>query len=392
MNDYQISSGGTGETTIESGQSTVEVESRIYRENIPNWWTSHIESGGRSNMELEATGEFSKGPFSVNPSTSRTKTVHTEMMESFRSSLTNLEGSLPLDNLEIEDTSVQWGDVTSTRTEVIMTITVQNNMRVAPAPTADVSGTSTMGDTQLLNWESTQDSYRIAPGQSEEITINAYIDHNKIDDWFASHISNDETTDYVNKIYLSINDLGGNSPIVECTGTLKTDALVDNTRGITGRDCQTNPPDRSDLREAFNIGSGSDKTDDEVDHAEDEAEESINKAKEAVTGEGEDSGDSQDDKEETPNQDPRASATASPSSGEAPLTVTFDGTGSSDEDGVIERYFWRIEGATPGGEGPTIERTFRTQGEYDATLIVIDDSGARDRSTVTIDVERRSLR
>ncbi len=378
MNDYQISSGGTGETTIESGQSTVEVESRISRENIPNWWTSHIESGGRSNMELEATGEFSKGPFSVNPSTSRTKTVHTEMMESFRSSLTNLEGSLPLDNLEIEDTSVQWGDVTSTRTEVIMTITVQNNMEVA-APIADISGTSTMGDTQLLSWESTQDSYLIASDQSYEMTINAYIDHNKIDDWFASHISNDETTDYVNKIYLSISDLGGNSPIVECTGTLKTDVLVDNTRGITGRDCQTNPPDRSDLKSAFEErrpGGG----------------ERFPGDGERRPGNSDEEGDQETDTSIETNERPTAVAEARPQSGEAPLTVTFDASRSSDPDGEIERYFWRIEGATPGGEGSIIERTFRTQGEYDATLIVIDDSGARDRSTVTIDVERRSLR
>jgi PKD repeat protein len=95
--------------------------------------------------------------------------------------------------------------------------------------------------------------------------------------------------------------------------------------------------------------------------------------------------------EPEPNQAPTAVAEASPQSGEAPLDVTFDASGSSDADGSIDRYIWQVEGATPGGGGQTIDRTFRTEGEYEATLITVDDDGARDRDTVTVSVERRSL-
>ena len=41
-----------------------------------------------------------------------------------------------------------------------------------------------------------------------------------------------------------------------------------------------------------------------------------------------------------PNAPPAASFTATPTSGEAPLAVSFDGSGSSDSDGSIVTYSW----------------------------------------------------
>jgi LEA14-like dessication related protein len=86
---------------------------------------------------------------------------------------------------------------------------------------------------------------------------------------------------------------------------------------------------------------------------------------------------------------PNAVATADPPSGKAPLTVEFDGSGSSDPDGTIVEYRWEIDGPTPGGRGETITRRFRTQGEYTATLIVTDDNGLTDEAEVTVTVGSR---
>lgn len=397
MNDYQMVSGGTRETTIESGQSTIQATSQISRENIPRWWASHIENGEESTMEIQTTGEFSKGPFSTNPSASRTKTFQTEIIESFRGSLENLEGAYPTDNIEIEDTSAEWGEVTDTRTELIFTITVQNN-RNFPVPITDFSGGTTMGDVQLLNWESSQEDYTIAAGESRTITVNTHIRNQYIDDWFASHVSNDETTNYRNEIYFSIAGVGGNSPLGECTGTLQTDILVDNTAGISDRSCETHPPDSEDIQATLSDIPRQSPDGDVDETIQDEVRENREERRDRVEDrlDRDDSGDSNGDNSPTatpvPNTPPNAEATASPSSGEAPLTIRLDATGSSDPDGQIERYIWQIEGATPGGEGETIERTFRTQGSYEITLIVVDNDGERARATVTVEVERRSLR
>jgi PKD repeat protein len=86
-----------------------------------------------------------------------------------------------------------------------------------------------------------------------------------------------------------------------------------------------------------------------------------------------------------PNQPPTASFTATPLSGQAPLTVSFDASGSSDPDGSIAGYAWTFgDGAT--GVGVTASRTYATAGTFTARLTVIDDNGANASSTRIVTV------
>jgi PKD repeat protein len=87
----------------------------------------------------------------------------------------------------------------------------------------------------------------------------------------------------------------------------------------------------------------------------------------------------------TSNQPPAAAATASPTSGIAPLAVDFNGAGSSDPDGSIASYTWNFgDGAT--GTGPLITHTYANPGSYVATLTVADNLGATGSTTVSISV------
>jgi uncharacterized repeat protein (TIGR01451 family) len=78
------------------------------------------------------------------------------------------------------------------------------------------------------------------------------------------------------------------------------------------------------------------------------------------------------------NQPPTASFTASPSSGPAPLAVTFDGTGSSDPDGDALAYAWDLDGdgAFDDALGATAARTYLSDGNVTVRLQVTDPSGA----------------
>ena len=79
------------------------------------------------------------------------------------------------------------------------------------------------------------------------------------------------------------------------------------------------------------------------------------------------------------NQPPIAQATASPTSGNAPLTVSFDGSGSSDPDpGDTISYAWDLNGDGAYGDStaqkPT--HTYATPGTYSVRLRVTDSQGA----------------
>lgn len=82
---------------------------------------------------------------------------------------------------------------------------------------------------------------------------------------------------------------------------------------------------------------------------------------------------------------PTANLAASTLSGPAPLTVTFDGSASSDPDGILVAHDWSFsDGGNDAGE--IVTRTFNTNGTFTATLTVIDDVGDADTQQVTITV------
>ena len=85
------------------------------------------------------------------------------------------------------------------------------------------------------------------------------------------------------------------------------------------------------------------------------------------------------------NVDPVASLDASPTSGEAPLIVVFDGSKSFDPDEESLDFSWDF-GDGGDGTGAIIEYRYETPGSYLATLIVTDESGARSTDTITITV------
>jgi glucose/arabinose dehydrogenase len=89
------------------------------------------------------------------------------------------------------------------------------------------------------------------------------------------------------------------------------------------------------------------------------------------------------------NNPPQAVASANPTSGPAPLTVQFTGSGSSDPDGDALTYSWDLNGDGSYGDSTAANPsfTYTTAGTYQVTLRVTDARGASSTSApVTITV------
>ena len=90
------------------------------------------------------------------------------------------------------------------------------------------------------------------------------------------------------------------------------------------------------------------------------------------------------------NRPPTADVAANPTSGPSPLTVDFDGSGSSDPDAgdTLTSYLWDFGDGSPTQTTttPTTSHTYSTNGTYTASLRVEDNHGAlSDPETVRID-------
>ncbi|MBN2081385.1 PKD domain-containing protein [bacterium] len=73
--------------------------------------------------------------------------------------------------------------------------------------------------------------------------------------------------------------------------------------------------------------------------------------------------------------------------GNPPQLVHFDASGSLDIDGTIEEYVWDFDGDGDYDEwsdGPLVEHTYTTSGDFTAEVRVEDDQGARNSATVDV--------
>ncbi len=83
------------------------------------------------------------------------------------------------------------------------------------------------------------------------------------------------------------------------------------------------------------------------------------------------------------NNAPTAAISATPVSGTVPLTVTFNGGGSTDSDGSISSFVWNF-GDGSSATGPTATHTYTTAASFTATLQVTDNQGAKGTASATI--------
>ncbi|HEX6357567.1 PQQ-dependent sugar dehydrogenase [Actinophytocola sp.] len=88
------------------------------------------------------------------------------------------------------------------------------------------------------------------------------------------------------------------------------------------------------------------------------------------------------------NRPPTAVATATPQSGPAPLTVQFNGSGSSDPDGGALTYAWDLDGDGAYDDSTAVNPTFTyvSPGVVPVGLRVTDPGGLSGTTTVTVTV------
>jgi len=83
---------------------------------------------------------------------------------------------------------------------------------------------------------------------------------------------------------------------------------------------------------------------------------------------------------------PSAAVSASPSTGTAPLTVFLNGSGSTDDRGIVS-YSWNFgDGGNETTDTPFIEHIYERPGLYEPLLTVTDDSGQREEASVAVHV------
>ncbi len=88
---------------------------------------------------------------------------------------------------------------------------------------------------------------------------------------------------------------------------------------------------------------------------------------------------------------PIAVASATPTSGYAPLAVGFSSNGSTDSDGTITGYSWNFGDGTTLSAEPNPLHTYTSPGTYSPKLTVTDAQGLTANKTLTVSVAQNPL-
>jgi len=88
----------------------------------------------------------------------------------------------------------------------------------------------------------------------------------------------------------------------------------------------------------------------------------------------------------TPNEKPTAVISATPPGGPVPVTISFDGSQSSDSDGSITEYSWNFGDGTTG-IGQAAQHSYNNEGVYTVTLQVTDNKGETAIATSTFNCD-----
>jgi len=210
-----------GEATgieVDSGYSTHNFTTTLFAENLPPWWSSHLNNNEVSQLEADATANVTLGPLSGSPGTTIEDEVETDIEGALDESSNEFEGEYTFaetgitapdgtsvePSIEIKNATTEWGEVTESETEIVTTVVIHND-NPYPIPTPAFAGGIEMNGEPLVEWtagevrildgegnELVGEEALIPPGETEERIFLAEMDNENVSVWFPTHVDSEQ--------------------------------------------------------------------------------------------------------------------------------------------------------------------------------------------------------
>jgi LEA14-like dessication related protein len=214
MNDVPMAEGGGQGLSITTGNSTEAFTTKMDNGQIPPWWASHINNGEQTTVTINATVETSvlgERQFDL----TQERKVKTNIIGEFNSDKTrpvNAENTPPTASnpiLYINRTRADWGQATNTETPIDMQFQVYNP-QLEPYVITELGYEITMNDLNVGEG-TTDNSYVIPGGDTKTLQAQAIIRNQKLDEWWVSHLRNDQVTNLKIEFYARVELPTGNT-------------------------------------------------------------------------------------------------------------------------------------------------------------------------------------
>ncbi|WP_416839374.1 LEA type 2 family protein [Haloferax sp. DFSO52] len=211
MNSLGMAEGHKDGVSVGKGETAIPLQTTLDNERIPAWWVSHIQHGEHTTLSIDAsiTSETLGKTFEA---PEITRSIDTDLLSAFNSTETrpiNANSAVVSDPvLYINETSAEWGESTQNRTALELTFVV-HNPKSYPVAVSELGYNISMNDVDVGDG-TTKSEYVIPAHSTETIEATTYIENDKLDEWWVSHLERDQTTDLRIDFYAKL-DAGGST-------------------------------------------------------------------------------------------------------------------------------------------------------------------------------------
>lgn len=215
MNEIAMANGTKEGLSIGTGNSSIQFVTYLDNTKIPRWWYTHIRNGERTAVGINAT--VSHGLFGSSPPITQSQTIETDLLSAFNSTEPRaIDANRPLIDdpvLYVNETAGTFGDdLTRQETPLNLEFTVYNP-KVYPYAVTEIGYTVEMNNI-TVGEGSTTDEQILAPRSESTLTAATVIQNDRLDQWWVSHLNNDEVTDLTIDFYIVVDpDAPGIDPI-----------------------------------------------------------------------------------------------------------------------------------------------------------------------------------
>jgi LEA14-like dessication related protein len=266
MNDIRMASGDKRGVGVGTGNSTVNLTTFLHNERIPAWWASHVRGGEHTNLTVSATVQpgFVGQSATFQPAA---ETIETDLLGQFNSTEDRpVNAEMPLVEdpvLVVQRTNASWGTVTDTETPIDLEFEVYNP-KASPVVVSNVGYDISMNDVPVGSGE--LEETESIPGKSARVVETpTVIDNENLDEWWVTHVENDQTTELRIEFYAEL-ELPGSTETVRVpldeltyTQTIETD-MFGNEDGSGGGDASGNETAADGTTTATTTSDGSTTT------------------------------------------------------------------------------------------------------------------------------------
>lgn len=194
LNDVELATGSKQGLGAPPGESTVTLRTYIDNTRIPDWWVSHLRNGERT--QVRVTADIAGGFGLSTTQTPVNRSLETDILGAFNSTTDRpIDANVPL----VEDPvavirrqNASFGTVTDAETPVEVSFVVYNP-KDRPVTLSEIGYDVDMNDVDVGEGR-TEEAYVIEPRTSETVRTTVRIRNERLDEWWVSHLRNDQRT------------------------------------------------------------------------------------------------------------------------------------------------------------------------------------------------------